>query len=195
MTKIETRKVGIMRKSLLLAMFLTIVPLAAAHQAVAQEVMTLGAPAESCKAPNVTLDARIAGCTKVIEEKKETGRSLAIAYCNRGFALTEQREFDRAMTDLNEAIKIDPTYACSFSNRGRVFAFKGDLEKAVADYNQAIKLDPKFAVAYNNRGDALMRRGDIDKAIADFTQAIKLDPLNAHAYGNRAWAFQRKRDN
>src|SRR5262245_46470083 len=117
MTKIETTKVGTMRKSLLLAALLTVAPLAA-HQAAAKEAMTPGVPAESCKAPNVTLDARLAGCTKIIDEKKETGRSLAVAYCNRGFALTEQREFDRALADLNEAIKIDPSYACSFSNRG-----------------------------------------------------------------------------
>src|ERR1700754_113573 len=126
-------KAGIMRKSLLLiATLLTVVPLAA-HEALAQQVMTPGAPAEACKAPNVTPDARVTGCTTMIEAKQETGRSLAVAYCNRGFAFTEQRDFDRAMADLNEAIKIDPTYACSFSNRGRVYAFKGDTEHAIAD--------------------------------------------------------------
>src|SRR5262245_31622303 len=74
-----------------------------------------------CGALNAALDDRIAGCTAVIEAKKETGRPLAIAYCNRGFALTERRELDKAMADLNEAIKVDGTYACSFSNRGRVW--------------------------------------------------------------------------
>jgi len=96
--------------------------------------------------------------------------------------------------DLEEAIKIDPTYACSFSNRGRVWAFKNDLNRAIEDYNTAIKLDPDFATAYNNRGDAFLRRSEIDRAIADFNQAIKLDPQHAKAYGNRGYAFQMKRD-
>ena len=53
---------------------LIVATLLAAYPVAAQEVMTPGAPAEACKAPNVTVDARIAGCTKVIDEKKETGR-------------------------------------------------------------------------------------------------------------------------
>jgi len=60
-------------------------------------------------------------------------RALAIAYCNRGFALTEKLELDKALADLEQAIKIDPKYGCSFSNRGRVFALKGNLiDMAVA---------------------------------------------------------------
>ena len=70
-------KVEIMRKSLLLAAFLTALPFAA-HQAAAQQAMTPGAPAEACKASKVTLDARVAGCTTVIDEKKETGRGLSV---------------------------------------------------------------------------------------------------------------------
>src|ERR1051325_7943219 len=104
-----------------------------------------GAPANACKARNATHDERITGCTKLIEAKTETGRSLAIAYCNRGFALTEKNELDEALADLEQAIKIDPTDACPFNNRGRVFTLKGDLERATADYDQAIKLDPKLA--------------------------------------------------
>jgi len=72
---------------------LVVAALLAAYPVAAQDVMTPGAPAEACKAPNVTVDARITGCSKIIDDKKETGRALAVAYCNRGFALTEQREF------------------------------------------------------------------------------------------------------
>ena len=82
---------------------------------------------DQCAALNVALDDRIAGCTAIIEAKKETGRALSIAYCNRGFALTERRELDKAMADLNEAIKADGTSACSYSNRGRVWQFRGCL--------------------------------------------------------------------
>ena len=174
--------------------FLVTAALLAALPLAAPQATAQGAPASACKAVNATPDERIEGCTALIDGKTETGRSLAIAYCNRGFALTEKRELDRAFADLEEAIGIDPTYACSFSNRGRIWAFKGDLDRAIADYDTALKLDPNFAIAYNNRGDALMKRGDIDKAIEDFTTAIKHDPQNAHAYGNRGWAYERKRD-
>src|SRR5262245_60357537 len=148
----------------------------------------------ACRAPNVTNEQRIAGCGAIIEGGSASGRSLAIAFCNRAHAFTEKQDFDAAMADLKEAIRIDPRFACSFSNRGRVWAFKGDFERAIADYSIAIKLDPEFAIAYNNRGDAYLKRGEIDRAIADFSAAIKLDPLSVKAYGNRRFAYQRKRD-
>ena len=121
----------------------------------------------------------------MIDAARETGRSLAAAYCNRGFVLTEKRDLDRALTDLDKAIESDPTYPCSFSNRGRVFALKGDFNRAIAEYDAAIKLDPKFAIAYNNRGDAFLHRNELGRAIADFSTAIGLDPQNARTYGNR----------
>src|SRR3954466_10321197 len=82
---------------------------------------------DACKARNVGLDERLAGRTAMIDAARETGRSLAAAYCNRGFVLTEKRDLDRALTDLDKAIESDPSYPCSFSNRGRVFALKGDF--------------------------------------------------------------------
>ncbi|MEA2931194.1 MAG: hypothetical protein QOG38_3622, partial [Hyphomicrobiales bacterium] len=119
---------------------------------------------------------RIPACTVVIESKTETGRRLAGAYCIRGNDLTELGELDRALGDLDEAIKIDATYACSWNNRGRVYAFKRDYDRAIAEYDEAIRLDPRFVIAYNNRGDAWHKRGDLDRAVADFTEALKINP-------------------
>ena len=139
-------------------------------------------------------DDRVSACSAVIDAKAETGRKLAAAYCNRGHGLTEKRELDRALADLNEAIRIDPAYACAYTNRGHVYAFKRDLEHAMADYDEAIRIDPSFALAYNNRGDAWYGKGDIDRAFADFNTAIKLDPGLAIAYGNRGFVYYRQRD-
>ena len=76
---------------------------------------------------------RLAACTAVIDSRAEAGRRLAGAYCIRGHELTEKRELDAALADLNEAIKQDAAYACAFINRGRAYSFKGDYERAIAD--------------------------------------------------------------
>ena len=120
-------------------------------------------------------------CSTVIDSKSETGQRLAGAYCNRGHGLTEKR----ALSDLDEAIRLDPTYACAFNNRGRLYSFKRDYDRAIADYDHAIKLDPSLAMAYSNRGQSRYNKGDLDGAIADFDTAIKQDPAHATAYANR----------
>jgi tetratricopeptide (TPR) repeat protein len=147
-----------------------------------------------CIGPTSAPDERVRACSTVIEAGSETGRKLAAAYCNRGHGLTEKRELDAALADLDEAIKLDPSYACAFNNRGRVYAFKRDFDRAITEYDQAIKLDPPLALAYNNRGDARFNKGDVNGALVDFDAAIKIDPKLAVAYGNRGYAYYRKRD-
>jgi tetratricopeptide (TPR) repeat protein len=144
----------------------------------------------SATAPN----DRVTACSAVIDGRAESRKRLAAAHCNRGHGLTEKRDLDSAMSDLNEAIRLDPAYACAYSNRGRVYAFKRDFDHAMADYDEAIRIDPGFALAYNNRGDAWFNKGDLDSALADFSAAIKYDPSLAIAYGNRGFAHYRKRD-
>lgn len=125
-----------------------------------------------CHAAESALDQRLSACTAVIEGGTETGRRLAVAYCNRGHVLTERRELQRAVADLSEAIRLDAHYACAFNNRARAFAFMRDHERALADYDRAIAIDPKFALAYNNRGDLWVHAGKPDLALADFDRAI-----------------------
>jgi hypothetical protein len=51
---------------------------------------------DKCQGRSVSDDERIAGCTTVIEAGKESGHDLAVAYCNRGLALTGKRQLDEA---------------------------------------------------------------------------------------------------
>src|SRR5258707_1124819 len=87
---------------------------------------------------------------------------------DRGVAWYVKGDYDRAIADYDEAIRLHPRYAPAFNNRGNVWYRKGDKDRAIADYDEAIRLDPKYAPAYTNRGNAWSGKGDNDRAIADY---------------------------
>ena len=101
---------------------------------------------------------------------------VAEAYYGRGCGYGEKGDYDKAIADYTEAIRLDPKFATAYYGRGVAYGEKGDYDKAIADYTEAIRLDPKLAEAYCSRGIAYANKGDYDKAIADYTEAIRLDP-------------------
>jgi tetratricopeptide (TPR) repeat protein len=112
----------------------------------------------------------------------------------RGIQLREKGDFDGAIREYTEAIRLNPKYAEAYCMRGIAYKNKGDLDKAIADQTEAIRLKPKYAEAYCLRGVAHKEKGNIDKAIGDLSEAIRLDPNDADAYHNRGWAHSKKGD-
>jgi tetratricopeptide (TPR) repeat protein len=100
----------------------------------------------------------------------------ATAINQRGIAKQDKGDWDGAMADYNEAIRLDPKYYAPYDNRGNVKRQKGDLNGAMVDIDQAIRLNPKNALAYNDRGNVKEAKGDLEGAVADFSQAISLNP-------------------
>jgi tetratricopeptide (TPR) repeat protein len=65
--------------------------------------------------------------------------------------LRDRKEFDKAIADLNEVIRIDSKNVYAYVIRGNTWEQLKQYEKAIADYNEAIRLDPKSADCDNNR--------------------------------------------
>lgn len=142
-------------------------------------------PEGLCSANNITHEERVAGCTAVIESGNATGWTLKAAYCNRGYALTEMKEYDRVITDSDAALRVDDKLACAYLNRARGWYYKHDLDRAIADYTQAIKFDGRFHEAYASRGTAYFDRRDFTRAIADYDAAIAIDSTVAMYFSDR----------
>jgi tetratricopeptide (TPR) repeat protein len=113
--------------------------------------------------------------------------AIRLACFSRGRAFHNKGEFVKALADFTEAIRLDPKEGSSFYNRGVTYQALGEFEKAIADFTQAIRRDPQLMYAYNNRANLLEKQGAYDKAIADYREAIRLDPKNATPLMNLGW--------
>ena len=67
-------------------------------------------------------------------------------------------EFDKAIADLNEAMRLEPGLSTDYVCRGYAWRCKKEYDKAIDDYNETIRLDPLDAEAYTCRGDRLARK-------------------------------------
>jgi tetratricopeptide (TPR) repeat protein len=113
---------------------------------------------------------------------------------DQGLVLLNEKQYDQAITQYTEAIKLYPRYAGAYAGRGRAYDRKGDYDRAMADAGEALSIDPNIALAYNVRGNAYLNKKDYDRAIADYSAAIRIDPNYTPAYNNRGNAYLNKKD-
>ncbi len=113
---------------------------------------------------------------------------------NRGLAWGDKQEYDKAIADFSEAIRLNPQISEAFYNRGLAWYQKQEYNKAIMDYSEAIRLNPQIAEAFNNRGLAWYEKQEYDKAIDDFNEAIRLKPELAHAVSSRGLAWYQKHE-
>jgi tetratricopeptide (TPR) repeat protein len=105
----------------------------------------------------------------------------AVAYLDRGRAWCAKGDYNKALADYDEAIRLAPRAAVVYHNRGYLHFQKCEYDQALADYDEAIRLSPSVAVTYYDRGRVRFAKRDCDRALADFDEVIRLDPRCAVA--------------
>lgn len=130
------------------------------------------------------------GFTMVAVVEAEPGTPhTAWSYNERGNQRLAREEYDLAISDYTEAIRLDSEYVFAYGNRGLALLRKQRYAEAIADLDHAIRLDPKLANAYLNRGLAHQGLGHYDLAIADFDRVLRLKPEDTLARYNRGLGF------
>jgi tetratricopeptide (TPR) repeat protein len=133
----------------------------------------------------------IAACDNWIRQEPKN----AVAFWDRGEIYRTIGDFDHAIEDFNQAIKLDPKYALAYQRRSRAYYGKHEYDRAMADIEKALKLDPQDWGTIMDRGLVYEAKGDVGRAFADYDQAIRLAPNSASvAYVNRGHLYAERGD-
>lgn len=166
-------------------------------------------PADCLKAVGPA-EQRVAICSASIEIFEKIGDGLAIVaatdkrfmpalgilYETRGTALMELRDWERARSDLDKAIRFNPAYLMSYLSRGKVELVTGNFDRALADLTKVIEAsgDTGQPEARNWRAWAWFGKGDLQNSLVDFSEAIALKPDYADAYFGRGMVRERRNE-
>ena len=145
----------------------------------------------ACDARDSHPELAIPACTRLIAVNPR-GRDLAITYYNRALAWHNKGDLEKAKSDYDQSIAINPAFAPSYGQRAKVYLQTQDYDRALSDFDQAIRLKPAgpFSAGwFNNRAEVFVATGDYDRALADYGKSIELDPNSWYAYVNRALVY------
>lgn len=134
-------------------------------------------------------DAAIRHFSAALQMKPESKTAAAI-HSWRADAYIQKGELDNALSDANEAIRLNPPYFGGYLERGIVYRRTGSFDKAISDYDTTIRLNPNFARSYYDRAIACGLKGNHRQAIRDNTEAMRLNPNDPDFNYHRGVAYQ-----
>lgn len=84
----------------------------------------------------------------------------------------EQRQYDTALEELAQVLRLAPNYADAYSMRGLVFMAQGESRLAENNFLRAMRLSPDNPEFANNYGLLLCDDGRVKQGIAYFDVAL-----------------------
>jgi tetratricopeptide (TPR) repeat protein len=140
-------------------------------------------------------DLQISGCTAVIQSSRRSAKKLPWAFINRAYAYYKKDEYQGAISDFSEAIRLDPADAHALNGRCWMCAIVGrELREALEDCNESLRLRADDAATLDSRGFTCLKLGQLNHAISDYDAALALDPTQAESYFGRGVAKLKKGD-
>lgn len=110
----------------------------------------------------------------------------------RGVELAAANDSDRAMVELRNALKINPSHAPARFEIARLFESRGEMQAAADNYRAAAEFDPNHVEARIRLAQILSLGGAPDLALDWIRQATALAPQNAEALSIEAAILYRR---
>jgi TPR repeat len=113
-------------------------------------------------------------CSAVIEAPGTSPADRAMAFSRRGQYYLQLGQYQRAIRDYDEAIRISPRFAAALNNRAVAYLMSGKPSQGMPDVQQALQIAPRVPHFWATRGQISQWLGDQPGALGDYDAAMRL---------------------
>lgn len=131
------------------------------------------------------LEYGLARLAEELEPDEHRLHRVVLRY-NRAQVYVGMGDFQKALEEYEEVVRIDPNFPEHHFNLGIVLRRLGRNSEALASFASSLEISPPYPEAYYNMADTRMELGDPAGALEDFSRVIQLDPKHIDARINRA---------
>ena len=133
-------------------------------------------------------DLKLLACNKLLEDASfvNAKKSHVWVLQQRVFAFVRKEKISLALSDADEAVRLDPKNPDVWAGRGTARAAAGQLAASIDDYNKALALGASKLAILNNRALVEIDLKDFDRALDDLTEAVRINPRIDTLYAVRA---------
>jgi len=83
------------------------------------------------------------------EQVNQSNQNKAMRHLSRSLRFFYDEEYRNALSEVNFAIKLNPSLAIAYGRRGSIYYKLGDNRRATLNWNVALQLDPEFTEIYD----------------------------------------------
>ncbi len=112
----------------------------------------------------------------------------ADAHYKRGILYAKNGEYNLAIKDFDEVIRVRPDNPDALNNRCWVRAMLDEIQTAIRDCDAALRLRPRFANALDSRGLLKLKSGQPTSALSDYNASLQINGQQASSLYGRGIA-------
>jgi tetratricopeptide (TPR) repeat protein len=131
---------------------------------------------------------------KYFSELIRMGKKNSEIFFRRGYSLYAMSEYDMAIDDYTNSIKLRPDYKNAHYNLALCYENKKDYLQAVECYKKCLEIDPKGEKYYYRIGLCYEDYKSYDKGIEAFKSCIKLNKNYEYSYYHLGLCYEFKKD-
>jgi tetratricopeptide (TPR) repeat protein len=117
-------------------------------------------------------ERRIRACTELIESPTVTDARRALAYANRALSYSLRGQYETAIKDYDQAIRMFPDFAVALNNRAWAYFKWGRAAEGMPDVQRSLQLEPLSPHSLDTRAHIYQTLGETQRAMRDYEMAM-----------------------